>query len=132
MTKKIHSDMQLESLLRRYQGGCLLGGSDVDEVDFDSIDENQTYRIKSPYYDAIFHQIINDYNHYNPFSGNTSFSGFTNTGGIVGRKRAQSNNINYWTQYVDNSKYPDKVETYTTLPCDGDNEFIGKNEISNI
>jgi len=79
-----------------------------------------------PYYDAIFHQIINDYNHYNPFSGNTSFSGYTNTGGIVGRKRAQSNNINYWTQYVDNSKYPDKVETYTTLPCDGDNEFIGK------
>jgi hypothetical protein len=79
-----------------------------------------------PYYDTIFHQIINDYNHYNPLSGNTSFSGYTNTGGIVGRKRTQPNNINYWTQYVDNSKYPDKIQTYTTLPCDGDNEFIGK------
>jgi len=53
MTKKIHSNLELEFLLRRYQDGCLLGGSDVDEVDFDSIDENQTYRIKSPYYDAI-------------------------------------------------------------------------------
>ena len=78
------------------------------------------------FYDGIFHQIINDYNHFNLSSGNTSFSYYTNTGGIVGRKRAQSNNINYWTQYVDNSKYPDKVETYTTLPCDGDNEYIGK------
>ncbi len=58
MTKKLNSNLELESLLRRYQGGCLLGGNDVDEVDFDSIDENQTYRIKSAYYDAVLDERV--------------------------------------------------------------------------
>jgi hypothetical protein len=72
-----------------------------------------------PYYDAIFHQVINDYLHYNITSGNTSFSANVDTGAINPRIRKQSNNLNYWTSYVDNSKYDSKDLRITMLPCDG-------------
>ena len=51
-TKKLTSETALDTLLHRYQGSLLGFGSDEDEVDFDSIDEKQTYRIKSELYDA--------------------------------------------------------------------------------
>lgn len=74
-----------------------------------------------PYYDAIFHQIINGYNHYDISSGNTSFSQNVDAGGI----RSISGNTNgqiYWTTFVDNSKYSEGYSGYTILPSDGFND----------
>jgi hypothetical protein len=80
-----------------------------------------------PYYDAIFHQVVNGYNHYTvPNDGNmTSFNDNVNNGKIVVRKRTVSgNDLNYWTSYVNNSKFDDKDKRFTLLPCDGGNEYI--------
>ena len=79
-----------------------------------------------PYYDAIFHQIVNDYNHYEIFSGNTSFSQNVDAGAIILRQRKQSNNMDYWTQLVDNSKYDAEDLRFTLMPCDGANNSITK------
>jgi hypothetical protein len=84
-----------------------------------------------PFYDAVYHQVINDYNHYVVSSGNTSFSGNTVSQKINGRVRSKQNGLNYWTQYVDNSKFVSTDMFYTILPSDGDNLYINlKNEVS--
>jgi hypothetical protein len=74
-----------------------------------------------PYYDAIFHQIINGYNHYDPTLGNTSFNENVNLGKIKVRQRTNLTNKRNWTSFVDNSKYDSGDLRYTLLPCDGDN-----------
>ena len=79
-----------------------------------------------PYYDALYHQIINGYNHYTVELGNTSFSANTSAGAIKYRLRKKSNNLNYWTGLVDNSKFDSSDLRYTILPSDGDNKFIDK------
>ena len=71
-----------------------------------------------PYYDAIFHQVINGYNHYDVFSGNTSFSQNVNAGAIIPISGNTTGNV-YWTSFVDNSKYSISGDTYTILPSDG-------------
>ena len=79
-----------------------------------------------PYYDAIFHQILNNYNHYVIESGNTSFSANVTSGAINTKYRTEPNNIKYWTSYVDNSKYDPSDLRYTLLPCDGDNFYLNR------
>ncbi len=79
-----------------------------------------------PFYDAIFHQVINDYAHYNILSGNTSFSANVNNKTINPRIRKQSNNLNYWTTYVDNSKFDPTDTRLTILPCDGADNNINR------
>ena len=69
-----------------------------------------------PFYDAIFHQIVNNYNHYDVLSGNTSFSANT-TNGTINYYKSISN-LNYWTGVVDNSKLSND-NFYTLLPSDG-------------
>jgi len=84
-----------------------------------------------PYYDAIYHQVVNGYNHYIVSSGNTSFSTNTTNKVINGRFRSRENGLNYWTQYVDNSKFDTEDLRYTLLPSDGDNQYINlKNSIN--
>ena len=86
-----------------------------------------------PYYDAIFHQVINDYTHYNTLSGNTSFSTNVTQKAINPRIRKQSNNLNYWTTYVDNSKFDSTDNRFTILPCDGaDNNINRTIQIPNL
>ena len=77
-----------------------------------------------PYYDAIYHQVVNGYNHYDVSLGNQSFSGNTNNNIINGKYRPKENGLNYWTQYVDNSKFDSNDLRYTLLPCDGYNDKI--------
>jgi hypothetical protein len=86
-----------------------------------------------PYYDAIYHQIINGYNHYTITGGSTSYNSNVTAGGIICRKRTPGNeeSINYWTSYVDNSKYAGNSQTYTLLPSDGSNLYIDKTDIGN-
>lgn len=83
-----------------------------------------------PFYDAIFHQIVNDYNHYDVLSGNTSFSQNVTNKKILMRKRSESNLLNFWTSIVDNSKYKPDEKRYTILPCDGGNQYINIKENS--
>jgi hypothetical protein len=80
-----------------------------------------------PFYDAIFHQIVNGYDHYDVFSGSTSFEDNLIAGAIKELKSVNGSlillgtsagqTLNYWTQYVDNSKFGDGQDLrYTILP----------------
>jgi hypothetical protein len=85
-----------------------------------------------PYYDALYHEIINGYNHYIIASGSTSFNVNVNAGAINERKRKDSTSeINYWTGFVDNSKFDNTDLRYTLLPSDGNNSTIGKKIVTN-
>jgi hypothetical protein len=81
-----------------------------------------------PYYDAIFHQIVNGYTHYDVNQGNISYSGNVINGGIKVRSRLTQNRYKYWTSFVDNSKYSGHSDDnrYTFLPCDGGNKHINR------
>lgn len=83
-----------------------------------------------PYYDAIFHQVINGYQHYESesFSPNGSFENNVAAGAIKLRKRTTGSDqkLRYWTQYVDNSKFSGDIKQYTLLPSDGGNQYIDK------
>ena len=84
-----------------------------------------------PYYDAIYHQIINGYNHYVVSSGNTSFSLNNTNKAINGISRPKENGLTYWTQYVDNSKFDSNDLKYTILPCDGNNQYVNLKNMPN-
>lgn len=86
-----------------------------------------------PYYDAIYHQIINGYNHFVVSSGKTSFETNVSNNVINLKYRQRENGLNYWTQYVDNSKFTPNDLTYTILPCDGFNPAINlKSKVNGI
>ncbi len=86
-----------------------------------------------PYYDAIYHQIVNGYNHFVVSSGKTSFETNVLNNTINLKYRQRENGLNYWTQYVDNSKFTSNDLTYTILPCDGFNPAINlKSKVNGI
>jgi hypothetical protein len=82
-----------------------------------------------PFYDAVFHQILNNYTHYNTSQGNTSFSTNVSNQSIRERYRTESNNTRYWTGFVDNSKFDSTDKRYTILPSDGGNKNINKKKV---
>lgn len=51
-TCKLDTPAALAAFLSTYKGRLYGFSNDLDEVDFDSIDENHTYRVKSAFYDA--------------------------------------------------------------------------------
>lgn len=71
-----------------------------------------------PFYDSIYHQIINGYAHHDP-KNVTSYSNNTTSGGIVHRKRTPPNKTSRWSIYTDNRVYNPLDESFTLLPCDG-------------
>jgi len=75
-----------------------------------------------PFYDAIFHQVVNGYNHYNVLSGNTSYYSNVLSGAIKTKGKTGDNGLRYWTSFVDNSKFNPTDLRYTVLPCNGDNK----------
>lgn len=85
-----------------------------------------------PFYDAIFHQIINGYNHYNVLQGDNSY--FTNVtkGAIKTRWVNPGNGLRYWTSFVDNSKFDSRDNRYTVLPSTGDNKKLNQTNIGNV
>ena len=80
----------------------------------------------NPFYQAVFHQVVNGYAHYNVSSGNTSYSAQTISNKIVHKKEVKNNN--YWTVYVDNSEYNPSQNYYTLLPSNGFNNNDLKNK----
>lgn len=81
-----------------------------------------------PFYDALYHQVINGYNHfdYNVVTGTTSFTGRTSTGAILFDRASIGDSFDYWTSFVDNSKLVEKDTYYTLLPS------VGANATSNL
>lgn len=75
-----------------------------------------------PYYDAIYHQVINGYNHYNVLSGGESYLNNVFNGSIKTRGIGKESGLTYWTSFVDNSKFNPIDLRYTLLPCVGDNK----------
>jgi hypothetical protein len=78
-----------------------------------------------PYYDNVFHNVVNGYSYFNFSTGSTdSFYSSVSGSTYVGRSRTNKINdgINYWTSYVDNSKILTGSTYYTLLPCDGSNK----------
>jgi hypothetical protein len=76
-----------------------------------------------PYYDAIFHQVVNGYTHFT-FGTNYPESFETNvTGGTINIKtETYGDGIKYHTTFVNNSKTdPDLYKYYTLLPSVGGN-----------
>ena len=70
-----------------------------------------------PYYHAIYHQIVNGYAHYDTSLENISYNSQTNNNKILHRVN-NPNKVNYWSVFVDNSKYV-TGQTYTLLPSNG-------------
>lgn len=97
----------------------------------DSVNGKSTYNVNGankkdvgvhPYYDAIFHQIVNGYNHYT-VDTNGSYQTNSDNGTINSRVR-QKYESRYWTTYVDNSVQTDGIDNYyTLLPSDGGNNI---------
>ena len=79
-----------------------------------------------PFYDAIFSQVINDYEPYNFLSGNTQYSAYTNNGNVLTYSFPSPNGRTYWTSYVDNSKYDSNDNRFTILPSNGTNTLVDK------
>jgi hypothetical protein len=77
-----------------------------------------------PFYDAIYHQVINDYNHYIVESGNTSYEANIAINAILGIMGVSSNGFRYWTNLVDNSKYFNNDLRFTILPSRSNNKHI--------
>lgn len=80
-----------------------------------------------PFYDAIYHQIINGYSTYDINQGNSSFSGKTSEFNYLSRTK---NGISYWTGFYDNSTIVSDNMFYTLLPSDGSNNrnFLSTND----
>jgi hypothetical protein len=75
-----------------------------------------------PFYDSVFHQVINGYSHYDTTGGTISYSAKIDDGTIYTRNRVNGyDNNRYWTTFVDNSNIVSKDTYYTLLPCDGAN-----------
>ena len=57
-----------------------------------------------PFYDAVFHQVINGYSHYNITGGTTSYTPQVDNGTIKTRNRVNGyDNNRYWTSFVNNT-----------------------------
>ncbi len=72
-----------------------------------------------PFYESIYHQVVNGYTHYNVSSGVTDYNTQTSSGVINTIEQIVGNNGRYWTSFVDNSKTTNQNNWYTLLPSFG-------------
>lgn len=82
-----------------------------------------------PYYDAIYHNVVNNYAHYDITTGNTSFNANV-TNNIINGSYKITNGKRYWTSFVDNSKFDSGDKRYTLLPSSGGNDITKKTLIT--
>lgn len=71
-----------------------------------------------PFYDGIFHQIVNGYSHYNLIEGKTSFESNLGNKTINYTGLSDSNGVKFWSSYVDNEKF-NQTKKFTLLPTSG-------------
>ena len=77
-----------------------------------------------PFYDTIFHQIVNDYTFYDTTLGNVDFGASVLTGKLNITQKSIGDKITYTTNYVNNSLMVTSDTFYTLLPSVGDNSLI--------
>jgi hypothetical protein len=77
-----------------------------------------------PFYDSIFHQVINGYTFYDTGLGNKDFGGRILSGLLNITQKSVGDNITYTTNYVKNSIVVSGDTFYTLLPSSGDNSII--------
>jgi len=90
-----------------------------------------------PFYENVFHNIINGYSFYNATSGNTAFTGTTSgtTEERIYQSRSRINSkdkVRYWTSYVDNTNIYSGSTYLTLLPCDGSNKMDNLNNYNKL
>jgi hypothetical protein len=93
----------------------LISGNSISHVTSDNVGLN-------PHYQAVYHQIVNGYSHYNINSGNVDYTTQTNSGNISHKVLEGNNGNRYWSVLVDNSKYKPTEQFYTLLPSHGLNQ----------
>ena len=76
-----------------------------------------------PYYDAVFHQIVNGYGNFNTAEGSVNYfdtiiSGITNN-----VEKSVGDGVTYFTNFVNNSLLVSSDTYYTLLPSNGDNSL---------
>jgi len=74
-----------------------------------------------PYYEWAFHQIVNGYDFFNPFSGDTY--DYSITTGITYLYTGQTDNEKTYSSFVDNTRFG--YSGYTVLPTNGYNNTYG-------
>lgn len=116
-----------------FRNGITDGTYDIDIYGYDlSYDNHKDVGIH-PFYDAVFHQVINGYNHFNISDPSTYYKTNVEDGTIWTTKRTTpSNNLTYWSSFVDNSKFDSTDKRYTLLPCDGFNKNINYKSTTSI
>lgn len=106
----------------------------IDSDLFYDNDSGRTYTINSiavnrtnynniginPFYQTIYHQIVNDYSFFDQLSetGNDDYSTKVTNKYIIDNKQSLLGNI-VWTSFIDNSKYESTGLTFTVLPSNG-------------
>lgn len=81
-----------------------------------------------PYYETVFHQIVNGYGFYDVSSGTTGYSNMI-TSGVTKLYYQDVKGGNSWSTFIDNSRFYPTDKRYTLLPTNGYNitdgsEFI--------
>jgi len=76
-----------------------------------------------PFYDAVFHQVVNGYAHYDVTIGSPSFESNVTGGTINSIQKPIGDGITYFTNYINNSVMVTSDMFYTLLPSVGDNSI---------
>jgi hypothetical protein len=75
----------------------------------------------NPFYEAVFHQIVNGYPHFSILDTTTYQSNIDRK--LIYSDYTTINGYTYWSNFVDNSKYNDGADNfYTIVPSCGNNE----------
>jgi hypothetical protein len=90
--------------------------------------ETQNYVGFHPYYDAIFHQVVNGYHHYD-ITDSSSFGNNILNNAVLYEKEVDNAEIGFWTFVVDNSMFNSTDLRYTILPTNSDNKKFNDSSI---
>ena len=115
VTIPINGDVFFDNTLGRiYTGGTSLN-KEIDRNDQNDVGFH-------PFYDTVFHQIVNDYAFFDFVSGPTGYSQ-TISSGITKIDYGEPNGGTAWTTFIDESKFTTTDKRYTLLPSNGYNDI---------
>lgn len=104
------------------QDYLVIDSNNTEPTDYDLIYSDNVDVGIHPYYQSIYHNIVNGYSTYDrSIDGPLSFYENNADDNLKYYKRTKSNK-NYWTAFSDNKKYVPTDTFYTLLPCDGFND----------
>lgn len=120
ITNSINGDLFFDDDLN--QDYLVIDLNNTEPTDYDLIYSDNNDIGIHPYYQSIYHNIINGYSTYDRRTdGPLSFYENNIDDNLKYYKRTKSNK-NYWTAFSDNKKYVPTDTFYTLLPSDGFND----------